>query len=101
MHRRCASLKKSLAFASVFSGAPEPVSEEKTVNNCFFKRCPIKQGAEGARVSSDAQGLCDSDVRTHVSNVGLECGSSHKRKTTPYGVVSFMVHLQGFEPGTH
>ena len=61
-------------------GAPEPVSEEKTVNNCFFKRCPIKQGAEGARVSSDAQGLCDSDVRTHVSNVGLEYGSSHKRK---------------------
>ena len=71
-------------------GAPEPVNEEKTVNNCFFKRCPIKQGAEGARVSSDAQGLCDSDVRTHVSNVGVECGGSHKRKTTPYGVVSFM-----------
>ena len=77
------------------------LAKKKTVNYCFFKRCPIKQGAEGARVSSDAQRLCGSDVRTHVSNVGLECGGSHKRKTTPFGVASFMVHLQGFEPGTH
>ena len=70
-------------------GAPEPVSEEKTVNSCFFERCPTKQGAEEASVSSDTQRLCDSDIRTHVSNVELEFGGSHKRKTTPYGVVFF------------
>ena len=83
--KKSAFLRKRILF-----GAPEPVSEEKTVNNCFFKRCPTKQGAEGASVSSDAQRLCGSDVRTHVSNVGLECGGSHKRKTAPFGVASLM-----------
>ena len=42
-----------------------------------------KESHEPQTCVGDVRRLCDSDVRTHVSNVGLEYESSHKRKTTP------------------
>ena len=32
-----------------FYGAPEPVSEQKEINNCFLERCPTKQEVTRAK----------------------------------------------------
>ena len=38
--------RKRSAFADL--GAPEPVSEQKTIEYCFLERCPTKQGVTRA-----------------------------------------------------
>ena len=40
--------KHHARWCFLFYGAPEPVSEQKIIDNCFLERCPTKQGVTRA-----------------------------------------------------
>ena len=58
---------KKIKIPSKSYGAPEPVSEHKTINDCFSERCPTKQGVTRA---ADLRRRSATTMRLGRSNPG-------------------------------